>query len=126
MQPKAKLIQFRQQKLIQFFLADPSTGPVQQKEYLYFNQQVGKHNSTYSRGFSIQAMPVSSALLFPADKAVVVHTGTISCSGWAYSGGSQNWIERVELSSDGSYFRISYLFEHLVLLYDCSSYSNSY
>lgn len=75
-------------------------GPVQRQEYLYFNQQKGKHNVLYSTGFSIQEMPVASAILFPADKAVVVHGGTISCSGWAYSGGG-HWIERVEVSSDG-------------------------
>lgn len=51
-------------------------GPVQRQEYLYFNGQKGKHNVLYSTGFSIQEMPVASALLFPADKAVVIHEGT--------------------------------------------------
>lgn len=60
-------------------LAEPSLGPVQSQEYLYYNQQVcvitcvnfptlkadsrssqmGKQNVKYSNGFSIQAMPVS-------------------------------------------------------------------
>lgn len=77
-------------------LADASNGPVQRQEYLYFNQQVGKHNFSYSSGFSINAMPVSSAILFPADKAVIIHKGFVQCSGWAYSGNG-NWVERVEV-----------------------------
>ncbi len=61
-------------------LSEPSFGPVQRQEYLYYNQQVfpsannltypeasylpsksqiGKHNVYISNGFSIQAMPVS-------------------------------------------------------------------
>lgn len=59
-------------------LAEPSMGPVQRQEYLYYNQQVrdasfrlemllihgymlqfGKQNVKYSNGFSIQNMPVS-------------------------------------------------------------------
>jgi len=47
-------------------------------------------------------MPVSSAMLSPADMAVVVHDGEIECSGWAYSGGGR-WIERVEVSPDGGF-----------------------
>ena len=40
-------------------LSEPSFGPVQRQEYLYYNQQIGKHNVLVSNGFSIQAMPVS-------------------------------------------------------------------
>lgn len=68
-------------------LAAPSTGPVQMKEYLYYTSQVGKHNATYSDGFSIQEMPVSSAIMSPIDKAVIIHDGKITMRGWAYSGG---------------------------------------
>ena len=39
--------------------SEPSFGPVQRQEYLYYNQQIGKHNVLVSNGFSIQAMPVS-------------------------------------------------------------------
>ena len=61
-------------------LAEPSMGPVQRQEYLYYTSQVcvlsprtstntnvlrfdlriqiGKHNALYSNGFSIQNMPV--------------------------------------------------------------------
>jgi len=81
-------------------LEEPSEGPVQKKEYLYYNMQIGKHNSTYSNGFSIQDMPVSSAILSPLDKVVIVHEGKIKVSGWAYSGGG-HWPERVEVSGDG-------------------------
>lgn len=69
---------------------------------LYFNSQIGKHNAKFSTGFSIQDMPVSSALLFPAAESVQVHDGSIHCSGWAYSGGGR-WIERVEVSPDGGF-----------------------
>jgi sulfite oxidase len=83
-------------------ISGPSPAPVQRKEYLYFSPQLGKHNATYSSGFSIQAMPVSSAIVAPRDQAVVIHSGTIHMAGWAYSGGTGgNWPERVEVSTDG-------------------------
>lgn len=44
----------------------------------------------------------ASAILFPADKSVQVHEGTVPVSGWAYSGGGR-WIERVECSPDGGF-----------------------
>lgn len=47
-------------------------------------------------------MPVASAILFPAVNAVEVHDGFVDVSGWAYSGGG-NWVERVEVSSDGGF-----------------------
>ena len=81
-------------------LAGPSLAPVQKKEYLYYTPQIGKHNSTYSAGFSIGEMPVSSAIMSPVDKAVVIHNGSIHMHGWAYSGGG-HWPERVEVSGDG-------------------------
>ena len=83
-------------------ISHPSPAPVQRKEYLYFSPQLGKHNATYSSGFSIQAMPVSSAIIAPRDKAVIIHSGTIHMAGWAYSGGTGgSWPERVEVSTDG-------------------------
>lgn len=81
-------------------LTEPSMGPVQSQEYLYYTAQIGKHNTKYSNGFSIQQMPVSSAIIFPEDKQVIVHSGKITFRGWAYSGGG-NWVERVEVSPDG-------------------------
>lgn len=84
-------------------LDEPSWAPVQRKEYLYYsNMQIGKHNSLYSNGFSIQDMPVSSAILKPRNLDVIVHDGHIELQGWAYSGG-ENWIERVEVSLDGGH-----------------------
>jgi len=80
----------------------PSNGPVQQQEYLYYTAQVGKQNATYSNGFSIQDMPVSSAILTPKSRDLIVHKGTIDLTGWAYSGGGR-WIERVEVSPDGGH-----------------------
>lgn len=41
-----------------------------------------------------------SAIIFPQDKQVIVHDGSIELQGWAYSGGG-NWVERVEVSPDG-------------------------
>ncbi|KAH7324560.1 Oxidoreductase, molybdopterin-binding domain-containing protein [Stachybotrys elegans] len=78
----------------------PSRAPVQSKEYLYFQQQQGKHNQLPTMGIQIQEMPVSSAIMTPWNKEVVVHNGKIECTGWAYSGGGR-WPERVELSADG-------------------------
>jgi sulfite oxidase len=80
----------------------PSRAPVQSREYLYFTGQVGKHNQTYTRGIQIQEMPVSSAIMEPWSKEVVVHNGHIRVKGWAYSGGG-HWPERVEVSSDGGF-----------------------
>ena len=81
-------------------LPDPSNGPVQKKEYLYYSFQSSKYNASYSSGFSIQDMPVSSAIMYPIDKALIVHEGSIKLSGWAYSGGG-HWPVRVEVSGDG-------------------------
>ncbi|KAG6900448.1 hypothetical protein C0993_010495 [Termitomyces sp. T159_Od127] len=81
-------------------LAEPSRGPVQQQEYLYYTSQIGKHNAKFSNGFSIQQMPVSSAIIYPEDKQVIIHDGKITLRGWSYSGGG-NWVERVEVSPDG-------------------------
>ncbi|KAF7982850.1 hypothetical protein HWV62_25822 [Athelia sp. TMB] len=81
-------------------LGAPSRGPVQMKEYLYYTPQVGKQNATYSAGFSIQDMPVSSAIMAPVDMDQIVHAGRITLRGWAYSGGG-HWPVRVEVSADG-------------------------
>lgn len=80
----------------------PSLAPVQAREYLYFNQQVGKFNLRPIDGIQIQEMPVSSAIMSPWSKQTVFHNGNIHCKGWAYSGGGR-WPERVELSSDGGF-----------------------
>ena len=107
----------------------PTHAPVQSKEYLYFNQQVGKHNQRpidgkilmsidtirYTNDFSgiqIQEMPVSSAIMAPLNKQVIVHNGAIDCKGWAYSGGGR-WPERVELSADGGFSWYSVPVENL-------------
>ncbi|KAK5346059.1 hypothetical protein LTR61_010274 [Exophiala xenobiotica] len=83
-------------------IENPSLAPVQSKEYLYFNQQVGKYNQKPTDGIQIQEMPVSSAIMSPWTKQVVIHNGKIQCKGWAYSGGGR-WPERIELSSDGGF-----------------------
>ncbi|TCD66846.1 hypothetical protein EIP91_000800 [Steccherinum ochraceum] len=80
----------------------PSYGPVQRSEYLYYNQQIGKQNTLVSNGFSIGQMPVSSAIMKPRDKDVIIHDGKIHLEGWSYSGGG-NWVERVEVSPDGGH-----------------------
>ncbi|CAI7628410.1 unnamed protein product [Penicillium pancosmium] len=83
-------------------IKDTSRAPVQSREYLYFNQQVGKYNLRPTDGIQIQEMPVSSAIMFPWTKQAVIHVGKIRCKGWAYSGGGR-WPERVELSADGGF-----------------------
>ncbi|KAI0836448.1 molybdopterin binding oxidoreductase [Hypoxylon sp. FL0890] len=83
-------------------ISQPTRAPVQSKEYLYFNQQVGKHNQRWTDGIQIQEMPVSSAIMSPWNKQVVVHKGKIEVKGWAYSGGGR-WPERVEVSADGGF-----------------------
>ncbi|KAL5338356.1 molybdopterin binding oxidoreductase [Aspergillus crustosus] len=80
----------------------PSPAPVQSKEYLYFNQQIGKYNLQPTDGIQIQEMPVSSAIMSPWNKQAIIHNGKIRCKGWAYSGGGR-WPERVELSADGGF-----------------------
>ncbi|KAK0613242.1 Oxidoreductase, molybdopterin-binding domain-containing protein [Immersiella caudata] len=81
-------------------IRQPSTAPVQMKEYLYYTPQIGKQNAQYSNGFSIQDMPVSSAIIAPKDMDQIVHEGKITVKGWAYSGGG-HWPVRVEVSGDG-------------------------
>ncbi|KAM7191300.1 Oxidoreductase, molybdopterin-binding domain containing protein [Naviculisporaceae sp. PSN 640] len=81
-------------------IRDPTEAPVQRKEYLYYTPQVGKQNNLFSNGFSIQDMPVSSAIMSPREKDVIVHEGKIKMRGWAYSGGG-HWPVRVEVSGDG-------------------------
>jgi sulfite oxidase len=44
-------------------IPEPTKAPVQSREYLYFNQQVGKHNQRLTDGIQIQEMPVSSAIV---------------------------------------------------------------
>ncbi|KAJ5811779.1 hypothetical protein N7474_008080 [Penicillium riverlandense] len=83
-------------------IKNPSIAPVQSREYLYFNQQVGKYNQRPTDGIQIQEMPVSSAIMSPWTKQAIVHMGKIRCKGWAYSGGGR-WPERVELSADGGF-----------------------
>ena len=83
-------------------IAAPSEAPVQRQEYLYFNSQVGKHNQMYHLGISIQEMPVSSAIMSPIARDVIIHDGKVKVKGWAYSGGGR-WPERVEVSSDGGF-----------------------
>ncbi|RMZ88927.1 hypothetical protein DV736_g3844, partial [Chaetothyriales sp. CBS 134916] len=46
-------------------IEDSSLAPVQSKEYLYFNQQVGKYNQKPTDGIQVQEMPVSSAIMSP-------------------------------------------------------------
>jgi sulfite oxidase len=83
-------------------ISTTSRAPVQAQEYLYFPQQVGKHNLKYTDGIQIQEMPVSSAIMSPWNRQVVIHSGTIRCRGWAYPGGGR-WPERVEVSPDGGF-----------------------
>ncbi|RAK80134.1 sulfite oxidase [Aspergillus fijiensis CBS 313.89] len=83
-------------------IENASIAPVQSREYLYFNQQVGKYNQRPIDGIQIQEMPVSSAIMSPWQHQVIFHNGSIACKGWAYSGGGR-WPERVELSADGGF-----------------------
>ncbi|KAM0298123.1 hypothetical protein HYE67_001163 [Fusarium culmorum] len=83
-------------------IENPSLAPVQSQEYLYFPQQIAKHNFKLTDGIQIQEMPVSSAIMSPWTKQVVIHNGIIRCKGWAYSGGGR-WPERVEVSADGGF-----------------------
>ena len=90
-----------------------SRAPVQKKEYLHYTNQLSKYNAKYTKGWSIQDMPVSSAIMHPADKDVIVHDGKIDLKGWAYSG--KGFPMRVELSIDGG-----------VVWYEAESLSKKY
>ncbi|KAF2103896.1 mitochondrial putative sulfite oxidase [Rhizodiscina lignyota] len=83
-------------------LDQPSMSPVQRVEYLFFNHQVSKANGDFKNGMPILEMPVSSAILSPRSKDVIIHEGTIHVRGWAYSGGGR-WPEIVEVSTDDGY-----------------------
>lgn len=48
----------------------------------HYPEQVGKQNVTFDKGFSIQDMPVSSAILSPKDKEVIIHDGYVHCEGY--------------------------------------------
>jgi sulfite oxidase len=61
-------------------LSEPTRAPVQSREYLYFNQQVGKHNQRWVDGIQIQEMPVSSAIV-----SDLINLCTPFCS-WRMSG----------------------------------------
>ncbi|EJU02593.1 molybdopterin binding oxidoreductase [Dacryopinax primogenitus] len=82
-------------------LPHPSLAPVQSEEYLYFTHQMGKHNFRWSDGFQIGGMPISSAIMSPKNGEVVYHNGKVKVTGWAYTGGTSNWVERVEVSPNG-------------------------
>ncbi|KAL6710310.1 hypothetical protein ACN47E_009256 [Coniothyrium glycines] len=92
-----------------------SMAPVQMKEYLYYTPQLGKQNVTYSNGFSIQTMPVASAIMTPVDRDIIVHDGKIKLTGWAYSG--SGWPVRVEVSNDGGGVWYEVPFENLSTKY---------
>ncbi|GAB7351446.1 hypothetical protein MBLNU459_g2110t1 [Dothideomycetes sp. NU459] len=93
-----------------------SLAPVQMKEYLYYTPQVGKQNAAYSNGFSIQDMPVSSAIMSPVDQDQIIHDGKIKLRGWAYSGGG-SWPIRVEVSGDGGSIWYEVPYENLTTKY---------
>lgn len=94
----------------------PSLAPVQAKEYLYYTPQVGKQNAMYSNGFSIQDMPVSSAIMTPINMAQIVHDGKVKMRGWAYSGGG-HWPVRVEVSGDGGSIWYEVPYENMTTKY---------
>lgn len=94
----------------------PSTAPVQMKEYLYYSPQIGKQNALYSNGFSIQDMPVSSAIMTPVNFAQIIHDGKIKMRGWAYSGGG-HWPVKVEVSGDGGSIWYEVPYENLTNKY---------
>ena len=43
----------------------------------------GRDNQLYTKGIQIQEMPVSSDIMEPLNKQVVIHNGKISVKGWA-------------------------------------------
>jgi sulfite oxidase len=97
-------------------ISGPSKAPVQQKEYLYYTPQIGKQNALYSNGFSIQDMPVSSAIMSPVEKDQIIHDGKIKMRGWAYSGGG-HWPVRVEVSGDGGSIWYEVPYENMTTKY---------
>jgi sulfite oxidase len=94
----------------------PSVAPVQMKEYLYYSPQIGKQNAVYSNGFSIQDMPVSSAIMTPENMEQIIHDGSIKLTGWAYSGGG-HWPIKVEVSGDGGSIWYEVPYENLTEKY---------
>ncbi|KAF5681538.1 sulfite oxidase [Fusarium circinatum] len=67
-------------------------------EYLYFQQQTGKHNQLSTMGVQIQEMPVTSAIMSPWNKEVVVQDGEIEVKAPSISSLSQE--DAVRLAGD--------------------------
>ncbi|TFK37828.1 hypothetical protein BDQ12DRAFT_723897 [Crucibulum laeve] len=74
-------------------LAEPSVGPVQRQEYLYYTPQEAKREVLEWILRTISA----SFTRFLEDKDVITHDSKVTLKGWAYSS-SRNWAERVEVS----------------------------
>lgn len=64
--------------------SDTMNASITDMSFTFSELQVGKQNVTYDKGFSIQDMPVSSAILSPKDKEVIVHDGFIHCEGFVF------------------------------------------
>ncbi len=82
----------------------PSHAPVQSKEYLYFNSQVGKHNQLHTSGIQIQETPVSSAIMSPGqNRSSSTPAGSKSKAGpiWAVDAGLNVWRSSLTAATSG-------------------------
>ncbi len=77
----------------------PSDNHYQQVAYRLRPADAGSAAGTRGAGVSLGVLPVTSAVLVPADHATVP-TGPLAVSGYAFSGGGRE-IARVEVSVDG-------------------------
>ena len=77
----------------------PSDNPIQARDYKLLPPDITTaENIDWSRGTTIEAMPVNSAICEPAAGAVLA-AGKMRVRGWAMAGGAP--IGRVEVSGDG-------------------------
>lgn len=75
----------------------PSDSPIQQKNYKLFPSNVTKETVDYAKGFTIDDMPLNSAICEPAEGAKL-GAGQVAVRGYAIATGRP--IIRVDVSSD--------------------------
>ena len=76
----------------------PSPAPIQAQDYMLFPPEVKRGEADWSKGLVIDALPVTSAIVSPADGADVP-AGTLVVEGYAIA--SNRAVARVDLSADG-------------------------
>jgi sulfite oxidase len=81
--------------------SDESTSHWQQRDYKGFSPSADLNSSDYGSAFSIQELPVQSAIVSPKPEQVISPVdSSVTVKGYAIAGGGRA-INRVDVSSDG-------------------------